>query len=252
MSLPTTRERSHELFVQLVALPADDPARGPLREQLAALHTPLARSLTRRFTNRGEPSEDLQQVAMLGLVKAIDRYDPERGAAFTTFATPTVLGELRRHFRDTGWAVHVPRGLQEARAAVQKAVDELSTTLERAPNASEIATHLGISREQVLEALEVAEAYASVPLEGGSGDDSGSPAATLGALDQALAQVEDRAALRPLLAELGEREQRILYLRFFEERSQSQIAAEVGISQMHVSRLLARTLTQLREGMHAA
>ncbi len=252
LSRTAGRERSQEAFAALASLDQADPAREALRAELAALHRPLALSLARRFANRGEATEDLEQVAMLGLVKAIDRYDPAQGAAFSSFATPTVLGEVRRHFRDTAWAVRMPRGLQEATAAVNRAVAHLTSVNGRAPNASEIATHLGIDREKVIEALEASEAYSTVPIEAPRSADGLSLAETMGRLDSALERVEEHAALRPLLAELTERDRDILYLRFFEEMSQSQIADQVGISQMHVSRLLARALTQLRAGLQTA
>jgi RNA polymerase sigma-B factor len=248
----STQERSRELFAALQRFDEGSPAWHTTREELVVLHRPLARSIARRFVGRGEPMDDLEQVAMLGLLKAIDRYDPDRGAAFSTFATPTVLGEVRRHFRDTGWAVHVPRGLQEARASVLKAVEELTNQLGRAPRVSEIAAHLETSREQVLAGLEVAEAYAAVPLDLPRGADGRSPADSLGDLDGRLGSIDEREALRPLLAALPERERRVLYLRFFEERSQSQIASEIGVSQMHVSRILSRTLETLRDGLHRA
>jgi len=245
------RERSRALHVRLAQLDSDDPERAQVRDQLVALHAGLAHAQARRFYRRGEPSEDLQQVAMLGLIKAIDRYDPDRKVEFSTFATPTILGELRRHFRDTAWAVHVPRGLRELSVQIEPAVAELTAQLHRSPRPSEIAARLGVSTERVVEALEAKDAYATVPLETPL-PEGRTVLDTLGSTDAALDRVNEREALRPLIAALPERERTILRLRFFEEMSQSQIATRVGVSQMQVSRLLAGTLATLREGLASA
>ncbi|WP_332262372.1 RNA polymerase sigma factor SigF [Streptacidiphilus rugosus] len=242
------REAARALFVRLAQLPDGSPERVELRNQLVRMHIPLVEHLARRFRNRGEPLDDLTQVATIGLIKSVDRFDPERGVEFSTYATPTIVGEIKRHFRDKGWAVRVPRRLQELRLSLTSATSELSQRHGRSPTVHELAEHLGISEEEVLEGLESANAYSTLSLDVPDTDDE-SPAVadTLGAEDDALEGVEYRESLKPLLAQLPQREQRILVLRFFRNMTQSQIAAEVGISQMHVSRLLARTLAQLRE-----
>ncbi|MEY9844057.1 RNA polymerase sigma factor SigF [Streptacidiphilus sp. MAP5-3] len=242
------REAARALFVRLASLPDGSPERVELRNQLVRMHIPLVEHLARRFRNRGEPLDDLTQVATIGLIKSVDRFDPERGVEFSTYATPTIVGEIKRHFRDKGWAVRVPRRLQELRLALTTATSELSQRHGRSPTVHELAEHLGISEEEVLEGLESANAYSTLSLDVPDTDDE-SPAVadTLGAEDDALEGVEYRESLKPLLAQLPQREQRILVLRFFRNMTQSQIASEVGISQMHVSRLLARTLAQLRE-----
>ncbi|MFD4400094.1 RNA polymerase sigma factor SigF [Kitasatospora sp. NPDC058397] len=242
------REAARALFVRLSALPDGSPERVELRNQLVRMHIPLVEHLARRFRNRGEPLDDLTQVATIGLIKSVDRFDHERGVEFSTYATPTIVGEIKRHFRDKGWAVRVPRRLQELRLSLTTATSELSQRHGRSPTVHELAEHLGISEEDVLEGLESANAYSTLSLDvPDSDDESPAVADTLGATDEALEGVEYRESLKPLLAQLPPREQKILVLRFFRNMTQSQIAAEVGISQMHVSRLLARTLAQLRE-----
>jgi len=234
------------LFAELARLDADDPRREEVRAELVDLHAGLAYSLARRFGRRGQPDDDLQQVAMLGLLKSIDRFNPDRGVAFSSFATPTIRGEIRRHFRDTAWAVHVPRGLRELAAQVPPAVEELTAELGRSPRPSEIAARLGAEPDRVIEALEASDAFSAVPLESPAG--GGRPLnETLGRHDAALDRVDERAAVRPLIEALPERERDILMMRFFDEMSQTQIAEEVGISQMHVSRLLSRTLQELHD-----
>jgi RNA polymerase sigma-B factor len=242
------RAAAKALFVRLSALPEGSPERVELRNRLVRMHIPLVEHLARRFRNRGEPLDDLTQVATIGLIKSVDRFDHERGVEFSTYATPTIVGEIKRHFRDKGWAVRVPRRLQELRLSLTTATGELSQRHGRSPTVHELAEHLGISEEDVLEGLESANAYSTLSLDVPDTDDE-SPAVadTLGAEDDALEGVEYRESLKPLLAQLPPREQKILVLRFFRNMTQSQIAAEVGISQMHVSRLLARTLAQLRE-----
>jgi RNA polymerase sigma-B factor len=218
------------------------------RDELVVRFMPLARQLAARYRHAGEPLEDLVQVACVGLIKAVDRYNPDRGNGFTRYAVPTMLGEIKRHFRDKGWAVRVPRRLQELRLALTTATAELSQQHGRSPTVHELAEKLAISEEEVLEGLESANAYSTLSLDVPDTDDE-SPAVadTLGAEDEALEGVEYRESLKPLLEDLPPREKRILLLRFFGNMTQSQIAQEVGISQMHVSRLLARTLAQLRE-----
>jgi RNA polymerase sigma-B factor len=241
------------LFQQLGGLDHDDPKRGPIRDQLIELHMPLGKFLARRFANRGQPIDDLEQVAMIGLIKAVDRFDVARGYEFSTFASPTIVGEVKRYFRDKGWAVRVPRRLQELKLALSKATGELSHSLGRAPTVAELAAHLDVTEEVVLESLESAQAYATLSLDtpDESDDDASDPSRFAAMVDAGFESVEQREALRPLLKKLPARERRILLLRFFGEMKQSQIADEIGISQMHVSRLLARTLVTLREGMLA-
>ncbi len=226
-----------------------------VRDRLVEAHLGLAEYLARRFANRGEPLDDLIQVASLGLVKAVERFDPERGLEFTTFATPTIVGELKRHFRDKGWAVRVPRRVQELHLLVSRVVDELSLDLGRSPTIDEIAERAGISGDEVLEAMDAGAAYRSTSLDapGGANDDEDSRGllGQLGERDPELVRAEARAELGPLIATLPEREQVILYLRFYEGQTQSEIAQHLGISQMHVSRLLARSLQQLRERAEA-
>jgi RNA polymerase sigma-B factor len=222
-----------------------DPA---TRDQLIEAHLGLAEYLARRFTNRGEPLDDLVQVASLGLVKAVERFDPSRGLEFTTFATPTILGELKRHFRDKGWAVRVPRRVQELHLRISRVIDDLSTELGRSPTVPEIAQRAGTTEDEVIEAIDAGSAYRSASLDAGRGDDDESPSllGQLGATDPELAGAERRAALEPLISSLPEREQVMLYLRFYEGLTQSEIAKKLGISQMHVSRLLSRSLQELR------
>lgn len=222
---------------------------GGLRDQLVEAHLGLAEYLARRFGNRGEPLDDLVQVASVGLLKAVDRFDPERGVEFSTYATHTIVGELKRHFRDKGWAVRAPRRMQELYLRLGKIISTLSQDLGRSPTIPELATEAQVSEEEVLEALEAGQAYrfasldAPSPGDDGDGDTLG---AHMGSDDPELVDAEHRAALSPLISQLPPREQKILHYRFFEGLTQSEIAARLGISQMHVSRLLARSLAQLR------
>ncbi|QJT04003.1 RNA polymerase sigma factor SigF [Streptomyces asoensis] len=245
---PGDRSGARAMFIELRKLENSSAEYAEMRNQLVRMHLPLVEHLARRFRNRGEPLDDLTQVATIGLIKSVDRFDPERGVEFSTYATPTVVGEIKRHFRDKGWAVRVPRRLQELRLALTTATAELSQQHGRSPTVHELAEKLAISEEEVLEGLESANAYSTLSLDVPDTDDE-SPAVadTLGAEDEALEGVEYRESLKPLLEDLPPREKRILLLRFFGNMTQSQIAQEVGISQMHVSRLLARTLAQLRE-----
>lgn len=246
-------EDTGPLFARLTAMERDDPGRDRLRERLVTAHLPLARHLARRFGNRGEPHEDLVQVANVGLINAVDRFDATRGVEFLSYAIPTIMGEIKRHFRDQGWSVRVPRRLKELHLAIGAAVGELSQKLGRAPTASELAVHIGVTKEEILEGLEAANAYRSASLDDPLfGEEAGPTLAhTLGVEDAALENVEYREALNPLLKQIPPRERKILVLRFFGNMTQSQIAAEIGISQMHVSRLLAQTLAKLREGLLA-
>jgi len=236
-------------------LDSDDPAlRKAARDDLIGLHMPLVAHLARRFAGRGEPVEDLIQVGMVGLVKAVDRFDPARGVAFGSFAAPTVIGEIKRHFRDKGWAIRVPRNIQELRLALVPATEDLTHEFSRSPTIPELAHRLGVSEVEVLETIESSYAYRTESLDGMEQHDDESaqgPHETLGSLDSALEQVDNHESLRPLVSALSDREKAILEMRFFRSMTQSQIAAELGMSQMHVSRLLAQTLAQLREGLQA-
>ena len=247
------RVRARELFDRLGKLPGAETERHRIRDELVELHLPLVEYLARRFRNRGESLDDLVQVATIGLIKSIDRFDLERGVEFSTYATPTIVGEIKRHFRDKGWAVRVPRRLQELKLSLTKAIGDLAQREGRAPTVSELAEHLNMSEEEVLEGLESANAYSTVSLDAPDSGDEDAPAVadSLGIVDDSLEGVEYRESLKPLLEQLPPREKRILLLRFFGNMTQSQIAGELGISQMHVSRLLARTLASLREGLTA-
>ena len=245
------RLRARGLFGELAGMAESDPRRAGLRDELVEMHLPLVEYLARRVRNRGEPLDDLIQVATIGLIKSVDRFDLDRGVEFSTYATPTIVGEIKRHFRDKGWTIRVPRRLQELKLSLTKATSELSQKNGRSPTVSELAGHLGMTDEEILEGLESANAYSAISLDAPDGGDSDSPLVSdsLGALDDSLEGVEYRESLKPLLERLPAREKRILMLRFFGNMTQSQIAGELGISQMHVSRLLARTLAQLREGL---
>ncbi|MGH2651344.1 MAG: RNA polymerase sigma factor SigF [Actinomycetota bacterium] len=233
-------ERSDELFAQL----GKDPN---ARDELVIMHQPLAEYLARRFSGRGEPLEDLVQVAMVALIKAIDRFDPGREVKFSTYATATIVGELKRHFRDKGWALRVPRRLQETGLRVSKVVSELSQELGRSPTVKEIAERTGLSSEEVVEGMDTVHAYSTTSLDAPIDEEGTSSAQQIGAEDETLEVLEGWASVAPVLRRLPARERRILYLRFFRGLSQTRIAEELGISQMHVSRLLSRTLRQLRE-----
>jgi RNA polymerase sigma-B factor len=245
------RTRTAELFAAMGSSKSGDPAHILARDSLVALHMPLVEHLARRFRNRGEPYDDLVQVATIGLIKAVDRFDSDRGVEFSTYATPTILGEIKRYFRDKGWAIRVPRRLQELRLSLTAATAELTQELGRAPTVAELSHRLGLAPDLVIEGLESANAYNTLSLD--APDQNEADATTvldgLGGEDEALESVEYRESLKPLLAQLETREKRILTLRFFRGMTQSQIAEEIGISQMHVSRLLARTLTELRAGL---
>ncbi len=242
------RDHARSLFATLAELPPGGPEHQRVRAELVELHLPLVRYLARRYAGRGEPMDDLVQVASLGLLKAIDRFEIERGLEFSTYASPTVLGEIRRHFRDRTWAVHVTRGLQELTSEVGAVVGELTQELGRAPSVPELSARLRQPEERVLEALECLSAHTAHSLDAPTGDDL-TLGDSLGGEDGGLVDVEMHESLTPALAKLPERERRILQLRFYGNLTQSQIAAQLGISQMHVSRLLARTLVRLREDL---
>jgi RNA polymerase sigma-B factor len=220
------------------------------RERLIERYMSLVRSLARRYSYRGEPLDDLVQIGAIGLIKAIDRFDLERGVELTTYATPNIIGEIKRHFRDKGWSVRVPRGLQELNVQLSRLMEQLTVQLSRSPTIPELAKAAGVEEEQVLEALESGRAYTSLSLSvggGGGDDDDLDPLESLGTEEHQYEVSEDRAVLAPGFAVLDERERKILQLRFFEGLTQSQIAQQVGISQMHVSRLIRRSLEKIRE-----
>jgi RNA polymerase sigma-B factor len=220
------------------------------REQLIEQYMSLVRSLARRYSYRGEQLEDLVQIGAIGLIKAIDRFDLDRGVELTTYATPNIIGEIKRHFRDKGWAVRVPRGLQELNVQLSRLVEQLTVQLGRSPTIPELAKAAGVEEEQVLEALESGRAYTSLSLSvggGGGDDDDLDPLESLGTVEHQYEVSEDRAVLAPGFKALDERERKILQLRFFDGLTQSQIAQQVGISQMHVSRLIRRALEKIRE-----
>jgi RNA polymerase sigma-B factor len=224
------------------------------REQLIEQYLSLVRSLARRYSYRGEQLEDLVQIGSIGLIKAIDRFDLERGVELTTYATPNIIGEIKRHFRDKGWSVRVPRGLQELNVQLSRLVEQLTVQLGRSPTIPELAKAAGVEEEEVLEALESGRAYTSLSLSvggGGGDDDDLDPLESLGTEEHQYEVSEDRAVLAPGFRALDERERRILQLRFFEGLTQSQIAQQVGISQMHVSRLIRRSLEKIRETIAA-
>jgi RNA polymerase sigma-B factor len=241
-----------EDFRRLARMP-DGPERDELRKKIIVAWLPVAERLARRFRNRGENQEDLVQVACLGMVKAVCRFDPQHGSAFESFAIPTVVGELKRHFRDHLWSVHVPRRVQELRNRTRAARNELLQELEgRGPTVGELAGHTGLSEEEVRLGMGAHDAFSTVSLDAPiPGLDDFSLADTLGTVDATMDLVDNRESLKPLLAELPERELRILYLRFFKDLTQTQIANIVGISQMHVSRLISRTCENLRSGLLA-
>jgi len=218
------------------------------RERLIEQYLPLVRSLARRYSYRGEQLEDLVQVGCIGLIKAIDRFDVDRGVELTTYATPNIIGEIKRHFRDKGWSIRVPRGLQELNVKLSKLIEELTVQLERSPTIPELAKAASVEEEEVLEALETGQAYSTLSLSAPtSGDDEDlDPLESLGELEPEYEVSEDRAVLAPGLRVLDERERKILHLRFYDGLTQSQIAQQVGISQMHVSRLIRRSLEKMR------
>jgi RNA polymerase sigma-B factor len=212
-------------------------------------HLNLVRFLASKFKNRGEPLDDLIQVGTIGLIKAIDRFDPSRGLEFTTYATPTIMGEIKRHFRDKGWSVRVPRRLQELSQKINQVTDSLTRELQRSPSVEEIAHAIGASVDEVLEAMESSSAYSAVPLEAGQGDDEEAPAVIdhYASVDQDLAASDDRMLLEEAIADFSPREQDIIRMRFLEGMTQVEIAKHLGISQVQVSRLLRRTLQRVQE-----
>lgn len=241
------RAKIKDLLIELTELPPDSAARDSVRDELVALNTPLVRYLARRFRDTKEPFDDLVQVGMIGLLKAIDRFDPARGLEFSTYAVPTILGEIKRYFRDATWAVHVPRGARDLHSAIVTARAELDQQLGRSLTVADIAERVRVSEHDVLAALDAGRAYTSSSLESmtevmGEGRDG-----SFGFVDRRLEEVERRADLRPAIQSLPEREQQVLVLRFVYDQSQTQIADALGVSQMQISRLLARSMNQLRD-----
>lgn len=250
-SVEETRRRSAELFAVHHDPEATQAERDAARDSLVHLHLPLVEHCARRFRNRGEPFEDLVQVGTIGLIKSVDRFDTERGVEFSTYATPTILGEIKRYFRDKGWAIRVPRRLQELRMQIGATSAELTQSLGRSPTPRELAEAIGCTVEEIVEGIESSNAYATLSLD--ASDDSEDGAASMldaiGVEDEGLEHVEIRESIKPLLEQLAPREKKILLLRFFKNMTQSQIAEEIGVSQMHVSRLLNRTLEELRSSL---
>ncbi|HEY1968208.1 MAG TPA: SigB/SigF/SigG family RNA polymerase sigma factor [Pseudonocardia sp.] len=239
------------LLHTMATMAPKDPARERLREQVVTGYLPVAQHIAQRYAQRGEPLEDLVQVASLALVNAVDRYEPGRGHNFLGYAIPTITGEVRRHFRDKTWSMRVPRRLQELHLSVNKVITELSHELQRAPRPSEIATRLNLTTDEVLDALQVAQSYRADSLDELLNSDSNGASLgdRLGDTDARFEQFIEAHSLAPHLRDLPVRERSILIMRFFDEMTQTQIAEQIGISQMHVSRLLTKTLAQLRESV---
>ncbi len=238
------KERTRELFA-LYKDEGDEDA----REQLIVSHLNLVRFLASKFKNRGESLDDLIQVGTIGLIKAIDRFEPERGLEFTTYATPTIMGEIKRHFRDKGWSVRVPRRLQELSAKVNQATDELTKDLQRSPSVDKIAASLGVTVDEVLEAMESSSAYSSVPLEGGGSGDQDAPSVIdhYATEDQDLLASDDRMVIEDTIGSFSPREQEVLKMRFQDGLTQVEIAKRLGVSQVQVSRFLRRTLKKVQD-----
>jgi len=245
---PAVDQAAVGLLKRLAGLPAEDPARAVVRGRAIEAWLPLARHLAQRFHGRGEPLDDLTQIATVGLIKAIDRFDPEYGNDFAAYAVPTIVGEIKRHFRDRTWDIRVPRRLQELKLDINEATATLSQRLGRSPTVADLAEYLKRSEDDIIEGLEGARAYNAVSLQTlvGAGIDGTELGDLFGIDDPELALAEFRASLGPALDSLSPREQQIVILRFFGNLTQTQIAQRVGISQMHVSRLLARSLATLR------
>ncbi|UED85189.1 RNA polymerase sigma factor SigF [Streptomyces profundus] len=242
------RVLTQSLCERLARLETGTAEHSRVRDTLVEANLPLVRYAALRFHSRNEPMEDIVQVGTIGLIHAVDRFDPTRGVQFATFALPTIVGEIRRHFRDSVRAVHVPRRLHELWARVCAAAEELTTALGRSPTTAELAERLRLSEEDVVASMDAGRAYRVSSLEATRDREEGSPALVdrLGYEDPGLADVEHRALIRHLLVQLPEREQRILLLRYYRNLTQSQISAELGLSQMHISRLLARSFSRLR------
>lgn len=238
------------IFQEYASLDPEDPARDALRGKLVTGYLPVVQHIARRFAGRGEPVDDLEQAGTIGLINAVDRFEPDRGVDFLSYAVPTITGEIRRHFRDRTWSMRVPRRLKDLQSSINSAVGPLSQELGRAPRPSEIAARLGIPPEDVVEGLDAQRAYRSSSLDELVSGAETTLTDTLGVADAELEKVEYRQTLAPLLDDLPDRERTILVLRFFGNMTQTQIADRVGISQMHVSRLLAQTVAGLRRRMN--
>lgn len=239
------KERTRELFRRYKE-EGDEEA----REQLIVSHVNLVRYIAAKFKNRGEPLDDLIQVGTIGLIKAIDRFDPSRGLEFTTYATPTIMGEIKRHFRDKGWTIRVPRRLQELSAKVNSATDELTARLQRSPSIEEVAEYLGTTADEVLEAMESSSAYSSVPLEaqgGNEDDDAPSVIDRYASVDGDLEASDDRIVLEEVISEFPEADQQAIRMRFIDGMTQVEIAKRLGISQVQVSRMLSRALRRIQD-----
>ena len=239
-----------EAFERLHDGDASDTERSAVRDELIETHMPLVHHLARRYADRGEPLEDVTQVATIGLIQAIDRFDPERGSAFSTYAVPTILGAIRRHFRDATWSVKVPRRVQELRGKIDAAHDALAQELGRSPTVAEIAARADVDPADVLDSLEPSRARSTAPIDASS-DGEVPLADTLGDLDASLTDIENAETIKRLLATLSEDERAVVTLRFFDGQTQTQIAERVGVSQMQVSRILTRSLEKLRAGLAA-
>ncbi|MEV5720578.1 SigB/SigF/SigG family RNA polymerase sigma factor [Amycolatopsis mediterranei] len=239
------------LFAERHRLDPEDARHAQLRHELITEHLPLAEHIARRFSSRGEPFDDLLQVARTGLIHAVDRYDPERGSDFLSFAVPTIVGEVRRHFRDSGWSMRVPRALKELKQTLGKASDTLAHDLGRAPTPSELAAHLEMDIDTVREGLLAAQAYRTHSLDtpAAGAEDTATVADQLADDDSGFARFDDRVVLQAALAAVPPRERAIIKMRFFDDLSQSQIAERIGVSQMQISRLLNKTLEELRHRM---
>jgi RNA polymerase sigma-B factor len=239
-----------ELFERLHDADASDAEQAGVRDELIETHMPLVHHLARRYADRGEPIEDVTQVATIGLIQAIDKFDPDRGSAFSTYAVPTILGAIRRHFRDATWSVKVPRRVQELRGKIDAAHDALAQELGRSPTVAEIATRADVDPADVLDSLELSRARSAAPIDATS-DGEVPLADTLGDLDASLTDIENAETIKRLLTTLSEDERTVVTLRFFDGLTQTQIAERVGVSQMQVSRILTRSLEKLRAGLSA-
>lgn len=236
-----------EVLAMFAAIGSDPGA----RDEIALRFQPLVEYFARRFAGRGEPVDDLVQVANIGLLNSIDRFDPDRGAQFSTYAAATIVGELKRHFRDKGWSIRVPRSLQELGLRLNQALPVLAQQLGRSPTIAELAVELGVTEEDVVEAMDAVQAYSTTSLDAPVGEEGFAPIDTLGESDPSLELLDEWATLAPAVRDLPQRERTVLYLRFFSGLTQSEIAAQIGVSQMHVSRILSQTLERLREHVGA-
>ncbi|HEX7347098.1 MAG TPA: SigB/SigF/SigG family RNA polymerase sigma factor [Candidatus Limnocylindrales bacterium] len=241
---PGSRNRPDDAEVEALFARLPDP---DARAEIVTVFMPFAEYLARRFAGRGEAVEDLTQVASIGLLNAIDRFDPEREVQFSTYAAATIVGELKRHFRDKGWALRVPRRLQELAVRINRTLPELQQTLGRSPTIPELAAHLEVGTDEIAEAMDAVQAYSTTSLDAPTGgENSASPADTLGSDDPSIELLDEWSSIAPAVAELSARDRRVLYLRFFRGLTQTEIADDVGVSQMHVSRILTQTLERLR------